>query len=118
MNLNDKTTVELVALHNEMNPENPVKRFRDRRTAKARVEALLALTDARPTALSPIMKDENDAMVEAAKKPEQRGYSFNADQGEASWPQAGRRLAASGTGSPSTCSPWARRGRPSTCCTV
>jgi len=86
MNLNDKTLSELVALHNDLNPSHSIKRFRDKPTAVARVEALLEDADDQPTALSP---NAVEASVEAATIPRQRGYTFNADVGEVSWPQDG-----------------------------
>lgn len=89
MNLNEKNLTELVALHNELNPEHPIKKFRDKATALARVEALLEVADTPPTALTPNTDEDVEAAVEAATKPKQYGYTFNADVREVSWPQEG-----------------------------
>ncbi|MCR9278666.1 MAG: hypothetical protein NXH85_11895 [Pseudomonadaceae bacterium] len=49
MKLIDKTITELVELHNGMNPEKPIKKFRDKTTAINRVRAL---SDARSGGLT------------------------------------------------------------------
>lgn len=89
MNLNDKSLAELVTLHNDLNPTSPIKKFRDKATAITRVEALLEVAEARPTGLSPNTDTELEAAVGAATRPTQRGYTFNAEPGEVSWPQEG-----------------------------
>jgi len=89
MNLEDKTLAELVALHNDLNPEHPIRKFRDKPTAVARVEALFEAIDTLPTAFSPNAHADVEMAIEVAAKPKRRGYTFDAKVGEVSWPQEG-----------------------------